>query len=193
MVDEIKWPKRYRSRPVACTLCKSPTYEQKAICRECTRAWEFGKNALSKQESNEKFWHYFYKYARLELSAAFDERASVTLRQLLEHLTGEFALADSDTSRVEEAFNTDRYLTNELKRNESGRIIWGFTPGPFSKILLTEAQGQLVKKFWAILQEKNEQKFREGQRDGSSFLRKLAEGNVTTDQINHWTQNSEKD
>lgn len=180
MVKEINWPKRYRSEEVACTLCKAPTREQKAICRQCLEVYEFGKSIKKYQQSSEKFWYYFYAHERLDCGN------SVSLSRLLETLTGEYTEVGFGSSGVEEAYDAGRYLTDELFRYPAGHMNWGFQPGPYKRILLTEAQGQLVKEFWALLKLALAKQKQEGQRDGSHFLKRLAEGDLTFDQINAW-------
>lgn len=183
MVKQIKWPVRYRSEEVECTLCKEPTRDQQAICGDCRQLYKLGKQAKKALVEGEKKLYHFEQYISLD----GDWHHRFYISELLTKLTGE-AHIDFHFPRPMDAYNEGRILT-EVTINPNGTPNFGNTS--YGAILLTESQADVCKRFFQALNKALSEAKKDGQRDGGYFIRKLAEGSLNIDQVNAWHTKSE--
>ena len=192
-----EWPKRSRKVLIPCSLCDTPTSDNKGVCRNCRIQFEAGKKALEALDLGEKRAYYIPQYS---FSHSWRKQGESVLNSktfyLLDALEGmmgipaeAFSYLPTEDKPGGAVYPARPYVPESRERWVNPDIILYRRNGtqhdaPYAKLMLTQRQAEAIKELCAAIDEMINNAHQDGYNSGSSMLVRLAEGELTIDDLN---------
>lgn len=180
--------KRQRRKPVPCLLCSNETWDADQICSACRHFHKVGSETeASRKAHNTGKFPYL-----LPRDVMWRYRGGFNFRDFIEAMTGEPASAVKwDEYETDNPLKLhERIILPEYLPEEKRRGYWNgkraFDSMPIVQFYLTEAQGKALTLLLHSVDAFIKETRRAGERDGSSFLRQMASGDLSMEQVNNW-------
>lgn len=181
------WPKGSRKNPIPCSLCDKPTYAQKGVCIDCAETHKLGQHVrLAREAAAEQV----YCFSQHRVTLRMEGGVYWHLLGFVEVLTGKKCEKHVHLLTAQAAYHDNRFL-GSVKKFPNGDPDFS-TNDAYAAISLTAAQAAAVDQALNAIPYAIDEAHLQGQRAGTHFLTKMAQGTISIDQVNRVHERDEQ-